>query len=368
MRFRAVDRPAFAWALYDWANSAFSTTVMAGFFPVMFKQYWSAGVDASASSFRLGATSSIASLAIAVAAPVLGALADAGGSRKRFLLASAWMGVTGTAALFFVPAGHWQAAAGLFLLATLGFSASMIFYDALLMDVSTPATADYVSAFGFALGYLGGGLLFLVNIIMYKSPGTFGLADPDAAARWSFLTVAVWWTVFSIPLARRVRERAGPAGRGRAGSARRGLRDVVDTFHHLRRHRVALLFLVGYWFYIDGVSTIVRMGMDYGLALGFSAGDLILALLLIQFVGFPASIAFGRIGERFGPRAGIYVAIVVYAGICVWGYRLTRPGEFYALAVAIGPSTRGSSRRSGRPSSSAITIPSGAFRPSSVRW
>jgi UMF1 family MFS transporter len=332
-RPRTINRPAFAWALYDWANSAFSTTVMAGFFPIMFKQYWSGGGDASLSTFRLGLASSLASLAIALAAPALGAIADAGGAPKKFLLVSAALGVAGTAGLFFVGAGRWELAALVFVVATVGFSASMIFYDALLVDVSSPSTSDFVSAYGFALGYLGGGLLFVLNIFMYRSPATFGIASPEDAARWSFLTVAVWWALFSIPLARTVRERAVATTRS---AGRRGLHDLVATLRHLRRHRVVLLFLVGYWFYIDGVHTIVRMGMDYGLSLGFPAGTLIASLLLIQFVGFPASLAFGRIGERFGAKTGIYIAIVVYAGICLWGYRLSSAGEFYALAVAIG--------------------------------
>jgi UMF1 family MFS transporter len=333
-RPRTIDRPAFAWALYDWANSAFSTTVMAGFFPVMFKQYWSGGADASASSARLGIASSIAGLVVALAAPALGAIADAGGSRKRFLLIAAGVGIAGTAALFAVPEGQWVPAAAIFIIATAGFSASMIFYDALLVDVSTPRTADFVSAYGFALGYLGGGLLFLLNIFMYRSPATFGLANAEDAARWSFLSVAIWWALFSIPLARTVREQR--VRRRADGAARRGLHDLVETLRHLRQHRVVLLFLVGYWFYIDGVHTIVRMGMDYGLSLGFPAGTLILSLLLIQFVGFPASLAFGKIGSRYGARTGIYIAISIYIGICIWGYLLSRPVEFYALAVAIG--------------------------------
>jgi len=333
-RPRTVSRSALAWSLYDWANSAFATTVMAGFFPVMFKQYWSAGADVSVSSARLGAASSVAGLVIALAAPALGAIADAGGSRKRFLLVSAAVGIAATAALFFVSRGEWALAATVFLVYSIGFTASMIFYDALLVDVSTPRTSDFVSAYGFALGYLGGGILFLLNIFMYRSPAAFGIASPEDAAKWSFLTVAVWWAVFSLPLARGVRET--PARHRSSGVARRGMHDLARTLRHLRAHRAAFLFLVGYWFYIDGVHTIVRMGMDYGLSLGFPAGTLILSLLLIQFVGFPASLAFGKIGEKFGARTGIYIAIVVYIGICIWGYLLSRPVEFYVLAVAIG--------------------------------
>jgi UMF1 family MFS transporter len=319
--------------MYDWANSAFSTTVMAGFVPVLFKQYWSDGVDASLSSFRLGMTNSLASLAVALLAPALGAVADAGGSRKRFLLMSAGLGIAASAWLAFVGRGEWGVAAAVYAAGVLGFSASMIFYDALLVDVSTPATSDRVSALGFALGYLGGGVLFALNVLMTQRPALFGLADATAAARVSFLTVAVWWTVFSIPLARHVRERAGAV---RTSPTRAGLGQLVATLRHLRGHRQAFLFLVGYWLYIDGVHTIVRMAVDYGISLGFASSSLIMALLLTQFVGFPASLLFGRLGERFGARTGIFIAIGAYAGICVWGYRLAHIWEFYALAVAIG--------------------------------
>ncbi len=366
---KRIDRPAAAWAFYDWANSAFSTTVMAGFFPVLFKQYWSTGVEAAESSYRLGVATSLSSLAIALAAPALGAIADAGASRKRFLLVSAGVGIAATAALFFVGAGAWTAAAVLYVVAAIGFSSSMIFYDSLLIDVSTPQSRDYVSAYGFALGYLGGGVLFALNILMYRMPEWFGLNDATTAARWSFLSVAAWWALFSIPLARGVRERvpsdrdaarrvserppAGVAGgaparkdyrltdgvtgdRTRRAAFATGLRSLADTFKNLRRHRVVFMFLVGYWFYIDGVHTLVRMGMDYGLSLGFSAGTLIVALLMIQFVGFPASIAFGRMAERFGARAGIFVAIAIYIAICVWAYRIQSAWEFFVLAGGIG--------------------------------
>jgi len=361
---RRIDRPAAAWALYDWANSAFSTTVLAGFFPVLFKQYWSAGVEATESSFRLGVANSVSSLAIALMAPALGAIADAGGSRKRFLLAGAAIGIVATTALFFVPSGSWETAAVLFVIAVFGFSASIVFYDALLLDVSTPETSDFVSSYGFALGYLGGGVLFAINILMYRMPERFGLSDPTAAARWSFLAVAVWWALFSIPLIRNVRERGSahnaarrvlspvtpppgaagappaPPAAGRSEARRAalldGLRALADTFKNIRRHRVAFMFLLGYWFYIDGVHTIVRMGLDYGLSLGFSAGTLITALLAIQFIGFPATLAFGRLAERVGAKTGILIAIAIYILVCIWGYRIRSAWEFFVLAGGMG--------------------------------
>ena len=341
MKRAPENRAVNAWAMYDWANSAFSTTVMAGFVPVLFKEYWSAGVSASESSFRLGLTNSLASLAVALIAPALGAIADAGGNRKRFLFVCTAVGVLATAGLAAVTQGSWLWAAIIFGIGVVGFSSSMIFYDALLLDVSTPETSDRVSARGFAMGYLGGGVLFALNVFMAQKPGWFGLADATMAARVSFLTVAVWWAAFSIPLFRFVRERrlstvVAPENTVGGGDTRRGLRTLLDTFRHLRRHRNAFVFLLGYWFYIDGVHTIVRMAVDYGISLGFPSATLILALLLTQFVGFPAAILFGRIGERFGARTGIFIAIAVYMGICLWGYRLTHLWEFYALATAIG--------------------------------
>jgi UMF1 family MFS transporter len=337
-----------AWAMYDWANSAFTTTVMAGFVPILFKQYWSAGADASETSFRLGLTNSLSSLTIAMAAPALGAIADAGGNRKRFLFVFTMVSVVLTALLATIGRGAWETASIVFGLGVVGFSACMIFYDALLMDVSTPETSDRVSARGFALGYLGGGLLFAVNVFMTLKPHWFGLPDATAAARVSFVTVAIWWALFSIPIFRHVHERGSGitrSARSAPGDARaprfsstvrEGFRELADTFHHLRRHRQALIFLIGYWLYIDGVSTIVRMAVDYGISLGFPSSALIGALLLTQFVGFPASIWFGRIGEKFGARTGIFIAIGVYIGICLWGYRLAHIWEFYALATAIG--------------------------------
>jgi UMF1 family MFS transporter len=302
---------------------------MAGFVPILFKEYWGAGATAPETSFRLGLTNSLSSLIIALAAPALGAIADAGGNRKRFLFACTAVGVIATAALAAVGHGQLNAAAIVFGIGVVAFSACMIFYDSLLMDVSTAETSDRVSARGFALGYLGGGLLFAINVFMTLKPHWFGLPDATAAARVSFVTVALWWAVFSIPLFRYVHEQPAVAGSS-------GLRELFETFHHLRRHRQALLFLAGYWLYIDGVSTIVRMAVDYGISLGFPSSALIGALLLTQFVGFPASIWFGRIGEKFGARTGIFIAIATYIGICLWGYRLAHIWEFYALATAIG--------------------------------
>jgi UMF1 family MFS transporter len=332
---RTFDRPTKSWVLYDVANSAFSTAVMAGFFPIFFKQYWNAGVDPTVSTLRLGMFVSSASLLVAILAPVLGAIGDASGTRRRYLLVFAALGATATALLFLVAQGQWVAAGIVYVLSILGFSGSMVFYDSLLVAVSRPERADMVSAVGFAAGYLGGGVLFLINVWMTRSPGTFGLSGAEDAVRVSFLTVAVWWVAFTIPLAMWVREQAAAADSTRS-SVREGFRELVETVRGLRHYRLAFMFLIAYFIYIDGVHTIVRMAVDYGLSLGFDTSSLITALLIVQFVGFPCAIAFGKLAGRIGTKSAILLGIGVYAGICLWGYRMAHTWEFYALAVAIG--------------------------------
>lgn len=336
MERRAENKKSvYAWALYDWGNSAFATTVMAGFFPLFFKQYWSAGSDATESTFQLGVANSLASLLIIFIAPALGAIADQGRARKGFLYAFTALGIGMTGGLYFVAQGQWLLAALLYVGASIGFFASLIFYDALIVAVTTPARYDRVSALGFALGYLGGGLLFAVNVAMTLQPHWFGLADAATAVRVSFLTVAVWWALFTLPLAWWVPE---PPGNGRGGVAAvtGGFRQLRDTFREIRRLRHVALFLLAYWCYIDAVDTIIRMAVDYGLAIGLAAESLIVALLITQFVGFPAAVVFGRLGERYGPKVGIYVAIAVYCLVVLWATRMESEAEFYILAVVIG--------------------------------
>lgn len=332
-----IDRVTLSWALYDWANSTFATTVMAGFFPVFFKEYWSAGAAPTLATLRLGAANSTASLAILILAPVLGAIADAGGTRKRLLAGFAALGIATTGALFLARRGDWLAAVVLYGVAALGFAGANIFYDALLVEVAEPARLDRVSALGFALGYLGGGLLLAVNVLMVRHPAWFALADAAQAVRLAFPMVAVWWALFTVPLLLYVRERPGRVrGHGLRRSVGAGLHQLAATFRHVRRLRHVGRFLLAYWLYIDGVGTVIRMAVAYGLELGFHAGDLLLALLLTQFVGFPAAIVFGRIGERLGPRTGILIAIAVYCAVLVWAARMHDRLDFFGIAVTIG--------------------------------
>ncbi len=325
------------WALYDWANSAFATSVMAGFFPIFFKQYWSLGADAGLSTARLGFGNSLASLLIAALAPVMGAIADRGSARKKFLLTFAYLGVLMTALLYVVGQGQWLLALSVYVAALIGFSGSIVFYDSLLPAVAAEKNVDFVSSLGYSLGYLGGGLLFLINVIMTLTPGTFGLPDAAAAVRVSFLTVALWWGLFSLFTVFWVHDDPVAASQtvGRWRTVREGLEQLSETFTEIRHLRTVFLFLLAYWFYIDGVDTIIRMAVDYGLSLGFRSTDLITALLAVQFVGFPAALAFGKLGQQWGVRRSIFLAIGMYILITAWGTMISSKAEFYALAVMI---------------------------------
>ncbi|HKE44462.1 MAG TPA: MFS transporter [Steroidobacteraceae bacterium] len=329
-------RSVLSWALYDWANSSFATTVMAGFFPIFFKQYWSAGSEATVSTFRLGMGNGVASAVIALIAPLLGAIADRGGARVKVLSFFTVLGVAMTAGLYWVEKGDWPLAVVFYALAGVGFWGGTTFYDSLLPDVAEERELDVVSSYGYALGYLGGGLLFLINVVMTLKPQLFGLADAGEAVRVSFLSVAVWWALFTIPLLLFVRERKPATPLRPLAAMRAGWSELWRTIGHLRAYRALTLFLVSYWLYIDGVNTIIKMAVDYGLSLGFDSKSLIVALLVTQFVAFPASLFFGWVGKRFGPRFGIQVCIVAYFGVTVWGYFLQTVAQFYTLAVIIG--------------------------------
>jgi len=336
MKHTEQRRSALAWALYDCGNSAFTTTVMAGFFPLFFKQYWSAGASVTASTGQLGVANSLASIVVALIAPALGAIADAGQGKKRWLLGFAALGCAATAALAGVGKGAFQSATLYYTLASVGYAGSLIFYDALLVSVASEENSDRVSSFGYALGYLGGGVLFAVNVAMTLKPSWFGLRDAAEGVKASFLTVAVWWAVFTLPLVLRVRERDFGSRAPRAGAWRRGLGNLRATFRRVRSMSTVWRFLLAYWLYIDAVDTFVRMAVDYGLSLGLPSQSLIIALLITQFVGFPAAIGFAKLAGRIGAKRCILIGIAVYCGVTVFGYFMTTALEFYVLASVIG--------------------------------
>jgi len=328
-------KPVVAWAMYDWANSAFATTVMAGFFPLFFKMYYSAGSDVVTSTAQLGFSNSMASLIVALIAPVLGAVADAGLYKKRFLLFFAAVGILMSASLYFVDKGEWEFAAFIYVAATVGFAGSNIFYDSLLPTVADKKESDRVSVLGFAFGYLGGGILFLVNVLMYKYPEFFGISDQVQAVKLSFVSVAAWWTLFSLPLILFVKERKGRIS-SVSKSVAEGYRSVIKTFKKIRTLKSISLFLIAYWLYIDGVDTIIRMAVDYGISIGLETTDLILSLLIVQFIGFPATLLFGRLSQYINTKSLIIAALCIYLIVTIWAVFIDSSSDFFILALLIG--------------------------------
>jgi MFS transporter, UMF1 family len=334
-----------AWIMYDWANSAFATTTMAAVLPVFYSAVAAKGaLTAVQASSNWGFTQTLGMLFVAVAAPVLGAIADFSGSKKRFLAAFAIPGMLAAALMVFITTGDWLLASLLYIIGEIGFSGSSIFYDSLLPHVAKPDELNKVSARGYAMGYLGGGLLLAINVAMIQNPDLFGISTLGArfgvsgtemATRLSLMSVGVWWAVFSIPLflrvpePRRARLQAESAGNPIAG----GFGRLARTFRELRLYRQLLIFIVAFWIYNDGIGTIIKMATIYGSEIGIGQTDLIGALLLTQFVGIPFSLLFGRLASRGDPRQAFFFSYVVYNALTIPIIGIVAP----RLGVSSGP-------------------------------
>ena len=331
-------RAIWSWAFIDWANSAFAIVVMTAFFPLFFKDYWCdvPGMTSERSTSYLGYANTLSSLVIALLAPLLGSIADQGNGKKKFLFGFTLLGAAATAALPLAAKGDYVLAATLYAIAALGFSGNNMFSDALLTDVAEPRHYDRISALGYAMGYVGSGGLFGLCALAVKDPPKFGFAGPVAAVSAGFLVTAGWWLLFTVPALLWVRETPATPAAGGGSALTRGFRQFAATFREIRHQRHILFFLGGYILYIDGVNTVIKMAVDFGKAIGLDSGGMLLALIVTQFVAFPAAIVFGRIGEKFGAKRGIMLGIVVYAGVCVFATQMTTQREFFLMAVVIG--------------------------------
>lgn len=328
--------PATAWALYDWANSAFATVVMAGFFPLFFKQYWAGNLPTTESTFWLGLGMTVASLVLILMAPLLGGLADALGWRKHLLAGLTVLGAGATVLLWWVPEGAWVWGLGLYGLGSLAFMAGMIAYDALLPTVADEASMARVSSLGYALGYLGGGVIFALCVLLALKPAWFGLSATTEGVRLAFVLTGLWWLVFALPLFFRVHEPKVANPPAVPEAVRASLTQWRASWRHLAAEPRALTFLIAYWLYIDGVDTIIRMAVDFGLAIDLPSESLILALLVVQFIGFPATLAYGALAERIGLARAIFLGLAVYGLILFWAMGMQSAWEFYLLAVGVG--------------------------------
>ena len=325
-----------SWALYDWANSAFATTVMAGFFPIFFEKYWSNPNNINDSTFYLGLSNSAGSLIVAALAPFLGAIADRGSAKKKFLFMFAFLGILMTGGLWMVGQGQWQLAALLYMVGSIGFAGGNVFYDSLLPSVSEKKKVDFVSSLGYSLGYIGGGILFLVNVLMYQYPQWFGIPDGTVAVKLSFLSVAVWWAIFSIPIFIYVPEPSSEPTIKFGEAITQGWLQLKRTFKEIKQMKIIGTFLLSYWLYMDGVDTIIRMAVKVGSSMGFEAGDMIIALLMVQFIGFPAALVFNWFASKIGPKNAVLIAIIFYTVGTCFAYFMTTRLHFFLLAGMIG--------------------------------
>ena len=337
MIFKKYKKDAISWALYDWANSAFATTVMAGFFPIFYKSYWASDLSNLESTAMVGYANSLSGLIVVLLAPILGAYADIGTKRKKLLLLFASLGILCTASFYFIPQGEWMLAALLYAIAAVGFSGGNVFYDSLIVSVSDNENRNRVSALGYSLGYLGGGLLFLINVIMFLNPQLFGIESQSNAVLLSFFMVAVWWAFFSVPLLRNVKEQDSERENPRFFQAlKQSFNEVYQTLTEVRKYKNVAIFLLAYWFYMDGIDTIVRMATAYGTDIGLEASSMITALILTQFVGFPSTLIFGYFADRLGFKKILTIGILIYILISIFASRITTAAEFYAMAIVVG--------------------------------
>jgi UMF1 family MFS transporter len=336
-----------AWAMYDWAASAVQTTIMVAVFPIYFVRVAGAGVPAGGATQRLATINSIALLIIALVSPVLGAISDYRGAKKRFTAGFMVLGIAACAGLFLVRTGDLDLASWLFILVLVGVAGSYVFYEALLPHIARPGEIDRVSVAGYAIGYLGGGFLLALNLAWIQMPGLFGLPsgpgldDSDATlpARLAFLSVAVWWAVFSIPLFRRVPEpprRIEPDERPGESPVRAAFVRLGETFRELRSYRQAFLMLLAFLIYNDGIQTIIKMATAYGTEIGIGQSALIGAILLVQFVGIPCTFLFGSVAGRIGAKRSLFLGLLAYTVISILGYYMTTATHFYILAGLVG--------------------------------
>lgn len=327
----------YSWALYDWANSAFATVILATILPIFYKDVAGAELAGNLAASYWGYTQTIAMLIIAFLSPFLGAAADYSGSKKSFLKVFVFLGVIGTSLLFFVNVGNYILASIFFIIANMGFSGANVFYDGFLTDISDEFSIDYISSLGYAAGYLGGGILLAFNLLMISKPSFFGINSITLATQISFLLVAIWWLVFSLPAFKYLPDSKNDLGEISINQYRSmAIKRLKSTFYDIRKYRELWKFLLAFWLYNDGIGTIIRMATIYGREIGIGQTDLIGALLLTQFVGIPFALIFAKIAAKITAKKGIYISLIIYTFITVYGYFIDSAIDFWVLAAIVG--------------------------------
>ncbi|RWZ55247.1 MFS transporter [Halobacillus fulvus] len=329
-------KPVWSWMLYDFGNSAFATTMMAAVLPIFYYDVAAKGVQESLATSYWGYSQSIAVLIVALLAPILGAISDYSAAKKRFLFFFAYMGMIASVLLAFVGEGDYLFASLLLIIGTIGFSASNVFYDAFLPEVSDEKNIDQISAGGYALGYLGGGVLLAINLLMILNYDWFGFPNSLVATQWVFVTVGIWWFIFSIPLLKNIHEEKKVKQPRSRSYATIGFTRLKSTAKELKGYKQLLIFLVAFWLYNDGISTIIKMATIYGRDIGIDSNDLITALLITQFVGIPFAFLFGQLAKKIKAKPALMIALFIYLIIVGLGYFMTTALHFYLLAFCVG--------------------------------
>src|SRR5215208_2299989 len=336
-----------AWAMYDWANSAMVCVIATAVFPIYYVKVAGANLTPSAATQSYANATTLGLVIIAILSPILGTVADYVAIKKRLLGTFMGVGAAAVACMFFIERGDVGLAALLFILANIGANGSFVFYEALLPHVAREDEMDRVSTAGYAIGYIGGGLLLALNLAWILKPAAFGLpAGPGLTpeqetlpSRLAFLSVAVWWLLFSIPLFRRVPEppaRLEPDEQKGQSAIRMAFVRLGETFRELRGYRQAFLMLLAFLIYNDGIQTIIKMATAYGTELGIDQSALIGAILLVQFVGIPCSFLFGMLAGRIGAKRALFLGLLAYTAISVLGFYMKTAAHFYVLAGLVG--------------------------------
>jgi len=333
MKGSKLSIPAKSWIAYDAGNSAFATTVLAAFFPIFFKEYWTQGIDNLTATAYLGYGLTISNLILLFTAPIIGAITDFSNATKTFFITLTILGIVSVLLLYTFEAGDWLYPLIFFGLANYCFAAGNVIYDKLLLLVADPADIGRVSGYGYAIGYLGGGFLFLINAIMTLQPEIFGLADSTEAVKWSFISVGVWWALFLIPIIKNV---SVPVIEPQSNVLLNSIKKNIATLSKIKAEKNVFIFLIAFFLYIDGVHTVMVMASDFALNLNLESSSIILGLILVQFVAFPSTIAWSYIAEKKGEKNVLYVNILGYLALVSYSVSLSNATEFYVMACMVG--------------------------------
>ena len=322
-----------AWISYDLGNSAFATTVVAAFFPIFYNQFWASNIDSVLSAEYLSWTLVISNVALLFTAPLIGAVTDISKTTKKLFISMVLISIICVGLLFFVEAGSWIYALVFFGIANYFFSASNVLYDKILVQITSPDLFSKISGYGYAWGYFGGGLLFLINALMSLNPELFGLSSQAEAIRWSFITVSIWWSIFLLPLSITYKERDIQSSKKVLS---RSLGNIFSTLKSIPEYKNVFIFLIAFFLFIDGVHTVMALASTFALNLGLDTSSIIIALILVQFIAFPSTLMWSYIAEKRGDKLVINISIVIYIAIILFSFSLSNATEFYILASLVG--------------------------------